>query len=201
MRTERGLERLVTFLDAVVAIAITLLVLPLVDIAGEPSDADAGTVLADHVPELVVLVLSFLVIARLWIAHHKLLEHAGSYDEAFLWANFAWAFTIVVLPFATELTTRGTHDDRVALAVYIGTMAVSALCLAAIALLLDRRPALRREDDEGRVRVRPTVVSFCSFLVALVLGLAVPGVGYWGLLLLAVDDRVARLLLRRPAGD
>jgi uncharacterized membrane protein len=34
MRTERGLDRFVTFLDAVVAIAITLLVLPLVDVLG-----------------------------------------------------------------------------------------------------------------------------------------------------------------------
>ena len=32
MRTRAGLERLVTFLDAVVAIAITLLILPLVDV-------------------------------------------------------------------------------------------------------------------------------------------------------------------------
>ena len=35
LRTERGLDRLVTFLDAVVAIAITLLVLPLVEVLGE----------------------------------------------------------------------------------------------------------------------------------------------------------------------
>lgn len=35
MRTERGFERLITFADAVVAIALTLLVLPLVELPGE----------------------------------------------------------------------------------------------------------------------------------------------------------------------
>jgi uncharacterized membrane protein len=46
MRTERGLDRLVTFLDAVVAIAITLLVLPLVELLGEGHDEDLGRLLA-----------------------------------------------------------------------------------------------------------------------------------------------------------
>ncbi|MEK6437776.1 hypothetical protein [Pseudonocardia sp. T1-2H] len=40
MRTERGLDRFVTFLDAVVAIAITLLVLPLVDVLGGRKPAE-----------------------------------------------------------------------------------------------------------------------------------------------------------------
>ncbi len=35
MQTERGFDRMVNFCDAVVAIAITLLVLPLVDIPSE----------------------------------------------------------------------------------------------------------------------------------------------------------------------
>ena len=191
MRSDRGLDRLVTFLDAVVAIAITLLVLPLVDLVGVEGDAPrASAVLGDHVGELAVFLLSFVVIARLWVAHHALLEHAGSYDTAFLWANLGWALTIVVLPFATQLTR--SSDDTLARGVYIGTMAASAACLALIARLLARRPALRREDAEATVRTRPTTVTALTFLVALVLGVAVPGVGYWGLLLLVADDRVSR---------
>ncbi len=49
MRTDRGLDRLITFLDAVVAIAITLLVLPLVDVLpDEGATLGLDTLLADE---------------------------------------------------------------------------------------------------------------------------------------------------------
>ena len=68
MRTERGLSRLVGFSDGVVAIAITLLVLPLVTAATQV-DVDAGTFLVENAYQLLVLVLSFAVIGRFWIAY------------------------------------------------------------------------------------------------------------------------------------
>jgi uncharacterized membrane protein len=37
VRTDRGLDRLITFVDAVVAIAITLLALPLVEVLRRPA--------------------------------------------------------------------------------------------------------------------------------------------------------------------
>ena len=66
----RDLERLLTFVDAVVAIAITLLVLPLAEIGQEVGDGGAAELLQAHTDDLLGFVLSFVVIARLWLAQH-----------------------------------------------------------------------------------------------------------------------------------
>jgi uncharacterized membrane protein len=79
VRTHEGLDRLITFLDAVVAIAITLLVLPLVDLlAGAAPGTDLAAVLAGNAGQFGAFLLSFAVIARLWWTHHRLGEQVGA---------------------------------------------------------------------------------------------------------------------------
>ncbi|MGY1743902.1 TMEM175 family protein [Blastococcus sp. SYSU D00695] len=205
MRTERGLDRLVTFLDAVVAIAITLLVLPLVEVLDAPQD-DLGTVLREEWRQFGAFLLSFVVIARLWLVHHRLVERIGSYDSTLVLLGFAWILTIVVLPFATQvIAVYGTQ--RPAIALYIGTMTASSALLSALSLLLWRRPALRRAGADV-VHPVPGMVTVAAFALALVVGVALPAVNYWGLLLLTLTgpaEAAARRRLdhpgQRPARD
>ena len=140
VRADRGLNRLITFADAVAAIAITLLVLPLIELlaAATPS-RELPAVLAETRTALLVFFLSFAVIGRLWYDHHRLVEHVGAYDPAFVLVNFAWVLTIVLLPFATQMIGVYGHD-RLAVAAYLVTMTVSSACLTVMTLLVWRRP-------------------------------------------------------------
>ena len=61
---ERDLDRFLTFVDAVVAIAITLLVLPLAEAAGEIGEGSVGDLLRANEDKLLGFLLSFLVIAQ-----------------------------------------------------------------------------------------------------------------------------------------
>ena len=152
MRSDRGLDRLITFLDAVGAIAITLLVLPLIELlAGASTARDVGTLLGDHVAQFGSFALSFVVIARLWVAHHALTERVGAYDGPFLLINLSWAFTVVLLPFATQVTAV-YGSERLAVGLYVGTVTASSACVSALSVLVRRRPALRREGGRGRGR-------------------------------------------------
>ena len=70
MASSRGFDRVVNFSDAVVAIAITILVLPLVDEASSIGHGDVNHFLAGIGAQVYVFVLSFAVIAYYWFLHY-----------------------------------------------------------------------------------------------------------------------------------
>jgi uncharacterized membrane protein len=199
VRTRHGFERLVTFADAVVAIALTLLVLPLTEIA---TDLDGGKdvwgVLREHADSIGAFALSFVVIWIFWTAHHRIMEYFDTYDGVVLRLTLVWLFTIVVLPFVTQLLS-GEEYDLGAAPLYDGVLLVSSLSLAGLSWWGHRRTGLLRSDRE-EVRqwlAEPTsLVTPLILLVALVLSIFVPAIGSWPLLALVLDDRLQHLWLR-----
>src|SRR5437763_10553663 len=97
--TVKSVDRLVTFTDAVVAIAITLLVLPLADLVHEAAarHETSWEVISKNQSQIFSFLLSFVVIGRLWVSHHRIFERAESYNGLLLVGNLGWLLTIVVL--------------------------------------------------------------------------------------------------------
>ena len=101
---ERDLERFLTFVDAVVAIAITLLVLPLVEVSRElETGISVASLLDEHSAELWAFFLSFAVIAKFWFVQHASARHVIRYDNRYATLTVLWLLTIVLLPFSTSL--------------------------------------------------------------------------------------------------
>jgi uncharacterized membrane protein len=198
---ERDLDRLLTFVDAVVAIAMTLLVLPLVDVAREVRTGDLAELLNEHADDLAGFLLSFVVIARLWLAQHAILGAVVRQNAAVLWLLLTWTLTIVFLPFPTALVT-GTNNDSLAKVLYIGTMAVSSALLALIARAVSRDRSIR--DAGAGPDALQAIGTTIAFLLALAISLTFPVTSYWPLLILFLVDPAVRLLrakgaLRPPA--
>jgi uncharacterized membrane protein len=196
---ERSPERLVFFSDAVVAIALTLLILPLADTVPEAVARHAHSieVITDNQWKIYSFLLSFAVIARLWIFHHRLFEQVKAYSPPLMVANLCWLLTIVVLPFPTEMIG-GFNDDRFTAAFYIGTMLAANLCQLAMIFIIRADPAVARNSGGVPDRQRFTaVVIAVLFAVALALAALVPGVGYFALLLLALAVPASRIRYRR----
>jgi uncharacterized membrane protein len=94
-------------------------------------------VFSDEAGRFGTFFLSFVLIARLWLAHHRIVEGVGAYDGAFLLANLAWSLTIVLVPFATQVAG-SFPPEPLAVLVYTGTVTLSATCLSVIGLLIWR---------------------------------------------------------------
>ena len=201
MPTTRGLERLIFFTDAVVAIAITLLILPLVDSVSEAENATATAeqFFRTEGSQVVAFLISFAVIARLWVAHHALFEHIASYNGLVILLSLAWAFTIVVLPLPTAMSAE-FDSEALTLGFYVGTMLASSLTLTLLAVTIRGDRTL--EASANRIppsAVQGSVITTVLFAVALVVGVLVPGVGYWGLLVLLLSGPI-QIVVDRRAG-
>jgi uncharacterized membrane protein len=199
VRTRRGYERLITFADAVVAIALTLLVLPLSEVAANlDGHRNVWQVLSDNRNAIGAFALSFAVIWVLWAAHHSTMEYFDAYDRVIFRLTLVWLFTIVVLPFVTQLLS-GDEYDLGAAPLYDGVLLVSSLALTGMAWWGHRHPELLIQDQD---EVAPwlaapvSAVTPAILFVALILSIFVPSIGMWPLLALVVQDRIEGLWLR-----
>jgi uncharacterized membrane protein len=185
-------NRLILFTDAVTAIAVTLLVLPLADVVPEAMKAhETGVeVVIRHQPEIWTFLLSFAVIIRLWLSHHRTFQHIRAYSQPLVLFNIGWLLAIVVIPFPTEMV--GAYGgDRFTVGLYIGTILVANAFMTAMALTAHRDPAVASETDPLTIQyVIASATATLLLLCALILALTVPAVNYWALLLLLLSPAV-----------
>ncbi len=184
--SDRGIERLIFFTDAVVAIAITVLILPLVDIVTTDANKNipVATVLADNYQQLFAFLLSFVIIARLWIANHEILANTSKATNVLMWADIAWALTIVVLPLPTELTAVYS-SSLLTVGIYIANGFASTVLLAVMSGYLYRHPELQRRGHPiSGEQVWGISSTSGAFVLAFILALVVPGLHYYALFIL-----------------
>lgn len=191
----RYFERYVTFVDAIVAIAITLLVLPLVELTSD-HHGTTSELLRDHAAQFYSFALSFLVIFRLWWSQHRLLRFVVDGDKVVVRGLGLWVMTIVFLPFPTALVAAPSQDLGTR-ALYIGTMAASAACLAVVAWGLVRNPSLSEENAKPHFTAE--IVTFLIMVVALLVSVLVPVTSYFPLFLLLLSTPIEKLWNRVAA--
>ncbi|MEC3952049.1 TMEM175 family protein [Nocardia sp. CDC153] len=195
--TERGLERLVFFSDAVVAIAITLIALPLVDTARGVAESNTSKFLADNSYALTAAGISFVVISAFWREHHRLFERATGYTALLIRVNMLWLLAMVALPVATVLDVYSHHDDRLAIGIYVGVI-IFAMAVARVEELLLYRGGLLTDAEElTPAYLASRWLTVAAALLALVVAVAVPSIGLWSLLILVAAAPLPGVLRRR----
>jgi uncharacterized membrane protein len=174
---------------------MTLLVLPLVETAGEVEADRLGTFFSDRGDLVLSFVISFLVIYVFWSAHGSAFRRVVEADTdiaALRPLNMCWLLVIAFLPFPTAVVGRDLTTTSASF--YIGTMLVLSALTSAITTVVDRH--VGRSGRAPWAWATTAVFAACT-LVALV----APTLGLLGLLTLAVVRVVeVRVVHRRFPG-
>lgn len=154
-----ALDRVVFFSDAVFAIAITLLILPLTEVP-----LDAGYLVSQLLalwPKLLSFLISFVVIGLYWLAHHRAFHYIVRVDRRFLMLNGLVLLCVAFLPFPTSVL--GEHGNTTAAVVlYAASMSALGLSMTTLWRYASRGRRLVSEELDARtmryVRLRSLIV-------------------------------------------
>ena len=190
-------ERLIAFTDAVMAVAITLLVLDL-KLPEGLSDNDLFVAIPALSHNLWCYVLSFVVIGVLWMAHYNQFAHIRRVDGALLWLNLFFLMAVALIPFVTSVMSG--HSNALTTMLYAAVLMMSCLLSAAMWGYACRRPELMADDVTPVMRRAGVIVPLLTagvFAVSIgVAYVADSADGQWTWLLAAVAGPLGHRLSR-----
>jgi uncharacterized membrane protein len=198
-REENEIEfsRIVAFSDGVFAIAITLLVLNL-GVGEGVKDGELGKVLWDHHQDLFAYALSFAVIGRFWIVHHRFFGEVTGFDSRLIWLNLFYLAWIVLIPFSSQVL--GDYGGTTAAeALYAGNLV--GVMLSGTLLFADAQRAglTRTATEEARDGRRHALWTALVFAASIPIAFANPDVAPYCWLALFIVPMTGRIVRTRRA--
>jgi uncharacterized membrane protein len=120
-RTQFQIDRIAFFSDAVIAIALTLMILE-IKIPELGKDISLANVFHQYGWSIfwhtIALLVGYLTIGNLWIKHHQLFEHINHYNETMIRINLYFLFSVILLPISIQFLFSGNEPIRFQLICY-----------------------------------------------------------------------------------
>ena len=180
--TDISTQRLEFFSDAVLAVAITLMVLRISPPVQGPGQSEWEAFNDQTIPAIIYFLITFAVIVELWRHHHDIFERmperATPRQMAF---NLAFLATVCLIPFGLEYYTNSPLT-MFSTAVYAVLLALPTLCLGLLGW------DVTDEVPWGAIRIS------IIFLLAVPL---TPLLGSWALIVWIIDLPLRALIDRR----
>ena len=172
-RSTMSPARTETFSDGVFAIAITLLVL---EIRLPEAEGDLLSQLTGLWPSYLGYVLSFALIAQVWLNHHAMFQRFRSLDHWTIICNLALLLDVAFLPFPTSVLAHALEsgEGTTVAAVFYGlVMVLGGVFFNAVWWSARRGAHLHSDIPAAHVRVirRRFALGPCLYAVAAALGL------------------------------
>lgn len=134
--------------DGLFAIVLTLLVLEL----RLPEPPEPGERLLEEIgenlPDLVGWIVSFLVLARVWVVHQTVTASLTRCHLGTIMLNFLLLAAVSLTPFTSSLVGAYEFEDEWATAIFSVQLGLVGLALGLFAGHVARQPHLQSEDAE-----------------------------------------------------
>ncbi|MGB1627813.1 MAG: TMEM175 family protein, partial [Miltoncostaeaceae bacterium] len=128
-------QRVEMFTDAILAVAITLMVLRIDPPQPEPGQTIGQAFASDTVPLIIYFLITFTVIVIFWRHHHDVFKRLPEkLTTPELAANMAFVACICLVPFGLEFFA-AEDPSYLSVGVYAGLMSLATFSLGAISRL------------------------------------------------------------------
>jgi uncharacterized membrane protein len=196
---EAEFARIVAFSDGVFAIAITLLVLA-IGIPDHLHGESVGDALWGQREAFLAYALSFAVIGRFWVVHHRFFSEVTAFDGRLLSLNILYLGWIVLIPFSSQVF--GEHGGQVA-SIVLYAANLSGVVLTGMWMAADARGAgltgiTRGAHREQRYR---SLYIATVFLASIPVAFVAPGVAPFMWLALFFDPAARFAAVEEPSSD
>jgi len=178
---ERGpdLSRIIAFVDAVFAIAITLLVLQLDVPTGVDSSSELWARLKEQGPDFLAFGISFAVLGFYWLINHRLMRTLAEFDARLIVLVLVYLVFIVLVPFSSQLLGENGDQD-LAVIIYIVNVVMVNASLTLILIHAEKAGLEKPEYHDQLIMGRKaSAFTTATFPLAIPLTLLV---GSWALL-------------------
>lgn len=130
----KELLRLETFSDGVFAIAITLLILELIQSVHPEGKEDLLRMLLQSWQSFLAFIIGFLTILVCWINHHLVISYVNRIDTKMFWLNGFVLLIVTFTPFPTFILSKYLDKEgHIAIAIFginYLMMSVAAYCIS-----------------------------------------------------------------------
>jgi len=191
-------ERRIAFTDAVIAIAITLLILPLMDDASDSAELSVAEWYSEQRKQIGSFLKSFFVVASFWQAHSRLFALVRAFSNRLALLNFLWMLCMVYTPVATALI-QGKEETGAAISYILVLMLARALA-GFMAWEVQSNKQLWRDgtcNHTDRLAYLLVDAVVDTAICGIALGLCVTPVDYSGLLLLILGPFTTQHVIKK----
>jgi uncharacterized membrane protein len=147
-REENEVEfsRIVAFSDGVFSIAITLLILNVSVEAKDVAEGGLWQAILDQRENLLAYGISFAVIGRFWLVHHRFFSEVTAFDNRLIGLNLLYLGWIVLIPFSSQLL--GDYGGQTPSVIVYAVNLAAVVLLGLLMTSRARRAGLTSSDAE-----------------------------------------------------